>query len=263
MSLKDDDPLTVSRMLNYLYTLDYDDSGLPASPDFYMSNESPSTQIGDLVKTLESGATTQHHMMNNSVVYAIAAKYDIPDLKVLAENKFAQHALKLWSKDLTSSDRPFVDAVVMTTPSSDLRLRTVVACMCTPKPGQDSNIEPDLGPILEDHGMLGLMMRQRKLRESAVLRGKLMTIKEQLGEILKLAELIPNYETTYRRLSSLKEEIKAAAAALQVGSQGFPDRFRMFCQADAPKTKNLLGEASNVVLRWKRNCSGLANDQSI
>ena len=67
-------------------------------------------------------------MMNNVLVYAIADKYDIPDLKELAKNKFRTLALSKWP--IENFDN-ITEEVFSTTPDGDMGLRQIVLDVCS------------------------------------------------------------------------------------------------------------------------------------
>ena len=94
ITLSDDDPDTVERMLSYLYCSDYE-SGEDSSSGF-----------------------------NNARVYAIAEKYDIPLLKELAKERFVKWAEDNWShRDFPAVAREVYESTL----SSDRGLRDVVS----------------------------------------------------------------------------------------------------------------------------------------
>lgn len=67
-----------------------------------------------------SGAGTQFSAFFNARVYSIADKYDIPQLKELAEKKFAKIVGSCWDMDDFSD---LITEVYNSTPSSDVVLR--------------------------------------------------------------------------------------------------------------------------------------------
>ena len=141
--MNDDDPQTAKRMLFYLYTQDYPDHDVPSmtakdvAPDRYtpphLRHKTPTTidAVTDKSVNLElckSATTTQDpRMMNNVLVYAVAEKYDIPDLKGLAKDKFQSLARSKWPHDDFCA---LVEAVFSTTPDTDMGLRQVVLDIC-------------------------------------------------------------------------------------------------------------------------------------
>lgn len=142
ITLDDDDPSTVDRMLLYLYTLDYPDADVQDIPakDVAMDNSLPpdpqnktSTATGEemdsgTVSELGESATLDDpRMMNNVLVYAIAEKYDIPELKDLAKRKFETLVNSKWPhEDLDT----VTEAIFSTTPDGDMGLRQVVIDIC-------------------------------------------------------------------------------------------------------------------------------------
>ncbi|KAB8292166.1 hypothetical protein EYC80_007909 [Monilinia laxa] len=75
LDLEDDDPNTVARMINFLYTQDYDDTTT--------SEESQIEPHGPLLV--------------NTMLYILADKYDIPPLKTLATKKFERALRTDWN----------------------------------------------------------------------------------------------------------------------------------------------------------------------
>ncbi|KAA8564609.1 hypothetical protein EYC84_011521 [Monilinia fructicola] len=75
LNLEDDDPSTVARMINFLYTQDYDDT--TTSEESHIENHGP--------------------LLVNTMLYVIADKYDIPPLKMLATKKFETALLTDWN----------------------------------------------------------------------------------------------------------------------------------------------------------------------
>jgi hypothetical protein len=106
ISLDDDDPDTVERMISYLYTLDYEDEEYPGA------------------RAKENLGLTPPALFSSIRVYAIADKYIIPALKELARERFSEWAESNWSHH----DFPaMVREVCRSTPSSDRGLRDVVS----------------------------------------------------------------------------------------------------------------------------------------
>ena len=130
-------------MLFYLYNLDYPDHGVPdiqaehmatgrSSPP-YLRHKTRTTieEVMDRSANLElsESDTTTHdpRMMNNVLVYAVAEKYDIPDLKELAQVKFQSLA---WSKWPHEDFYALTEMVFSTTPDTDMGLRQTVLDLC-------------------------------------------------------------------------------------------------------------------------------------
>ena len=163
ITLQDDDTPTVRRMLKYLYTLDYDDTGEPANVANYAHGKGASTNLQATTATDEEQSSgddplgNYHHLLNNIAVYAIADKYDIPELEMLAATRFesALHGSGLGS-DLAGLPA-IVDAVFDTTPDVKRGLRDVMIryCKCWKKEIIDNE---DSAVIVTDHGEIGLAM---------------------------------------------------------------------------------------------------------
>lgn len=93
----EDDPDIVDRMIDYLYRLDYDDQPNSAS-------KKPS----------------DGRLVTNSLVYALADKYEIWSLKEVAKTKIAKLINEEWNDD---SFLAAVETAWTTTPQSDRGLR--------------------------------------------------------------------------------------------------------------------------------------------
>ncbi|KAI9761903.1 MAG: hypothetical protein M1840_001519 [Geoglossum simile] len=104
ITLGDDDPDTVERMISYLYTLDYEDE--------------------ECAPVQENQEQAPPALFSSVRVYAIADKYIISSLKELAKERFSKWAASNWSHP----DFPIVvREVCQSTPSSDRGLRDVVS----------------------------------------------------------------------------------------------------------------------------------------
>jgi len=79
INLADDDPDTVSRMLSYIYTMNYSDKD-PA--------HTPSSDDGSDDDELDESTVKRSQLRNNVLVYSIADKYGIDGLKNYARNQF-------------------------------------------------------------------------------------------------------------------------------------------------------------------------------
>ncbi|CAF9909829.1 hypothetical protein IMSHALPRED_008480 [Imshaugia aleurites] len=192
--LKEDDPPTARRMFTYLYTLAYDDEGDAASAQHYMANETnvvTSQALTTNVTPVSAEELLRHaKMMNNVVVYAIAQKYDIDELKELATAKFRE---LLWLKAPGHGLPDIIDAVFQTTSLTDSGLRDVSVEFCT---HYSTNIIADdhLCGIIKDHGELGLEVlrgvdkhAKEKCQQKDLLHGKLVTLKGELAKMIKEA----------------------------------------------------------------------------
>lgn len=137
--MNDDEPQTVGRMLLYLYTLDYPDDDISHirgergateySPPLNKKRKvSVTTGEGTDSDTASGVATSDDpRMMNNVLIYAIAEKYDIPELKELAKCKFHILASSRWPHDGFDA---IAKAVFSTTPENDMGLRQIVLDIC-------------------------------------------------------------------------------------------------------------------------------------
>ena len=127
MIVLDDDPPTVRRMLIYLYTLEYEDTGKMASIVPYSTDMTSSQET----KTNEDLPADKSQLfvklLNNIAVYAVADKYDIPSLKVLARSKVD---VLISGHSLTSDLPTLIDAIFSTTPDTDGGLRQVAIKFC-------------------------------------------------------------------------------------------------------------------------------------
>lgn len=179
--MEDDDPPTVSRMLKYLYTLDYGDGGpVLLEPDASATSENPGSETmlaldsdePEAPDTLSDGkrpnendmnidATVQCKLMNNARVYALADKYAIPALMKLARDKF-----ETWSHSVLEGlyNPDVIDLVFESTPDTDTGLRNIVIEICAGK--VDSVLlDRDVCNEIEKHGDLGLGMLRKVIEQ--------------------------------------------------------------------------------------------------
>ena len=153
-------------MLKYLYTLDYDDNGEAASLARYTHDKGADLQAttGTEEQQLSAHDPSDYpELLNNIAVYAIADKYDIPELEVLAATKFAT---RLWSDlpgDLASLPA-IIDAVFDTTPDTKCGLRNVVIQYCKYWKERIVDNEDSLA-IVRDHGEIALAMIRQIITE--------------------------------------------------------------------------------------------------
>ena len=128
LRLEHDDPVTVERMLQFLYIGNYD--------------------YGDF-HSLEC-----HELMADTLVYSIADKYDIDWLKEIAKAKFEVRARKAWS----CKDYPTVVARVFdTTPDTDMGLRDIVGVACA-EHIDEILVSETWGELLSNNGTIGLVI---------------------------------------------------------------------------------------------------------
>lgn len=118
-------------MLTYLYTLDYDDDGPLASAQHYIVNGMKVATFQALTATtmplLNEKLSRHAKKMNNVVVYAIAQKYDIGELKVLATAKFRK---SLWDEEPDHGLPDIIDAVFGTASRTTMELLKLVVQYC-------------------------------------------------------------------------------------------------------------------------------------
>lgn len=122
--MNDDEPQTVKRMLLYLYKLDYPDEDFTNEAS---SNTEEETDLGTTAKLLEDTTLDTPKLMNNVLVYAIAEKYDIPELKELAKRKFETLVNSKWPHE---DFHAVTETIFSTTPEEDMGLRQIVMDIC-------------------------------------------------------------------------------------------------------------------------------------
>ena len=136
ITMDDDDPQAVKRLLLYLYTLDYpeeDASDVLVSIDPSHPSDVPSagtvgeSDLGTMTVSSDWATPSDSRMMNNVLVYAIAEKYDISELKDLAKHKFRTQTSAAWPLD---DFHAVTEAVFSTTPETDTGLRQIVMDIC-------------------------------------------------------------------------------------------------------------------------------------
>jgi hypothetical protein len=194
-------------MLAYLYISDYwdgDNSGPTTVVD------SPEEALTDVLEDeTRSVSTTQSitgerdddlatvnnvssgpSLLNNVLVYAIAEKYGIAELKEMAKAKFQSRAGSL----LSAKEFPeIIKELYRSTPSSDRGLRDIVSQVCAQQ-GRTIVDSPDLNTVIVKIGEFGLdllrevleyenMRVEEAVATNAVLTGK---IKGQKAEIVEL-----------------------------------------------------------------------------
>ena len=105
-------------MLDYLYTSDYNEASKAATTQ--ANGDSPSNHL--LVDVDEYEGLAYYIRM-----YAIADKYDIKDLKTLAQSKFESSITGRWPIPLFPA---LVQEILVSTPSTDSGLRGLVTSIC-------------------------------------------------------------------------------------------------------------------------------------
>ena len=161
IELKEDDPPTVRRMFIYFYNLNYSDEGEEASLLPYFVDTPVTEPVGKEQDLPTPSAGLQVRIFNNIAVYAIAGKYDIQELRVLAQEKI---------EDLLSASKvtPDLDtifkAIFKVTPSTDTGLRKITISFCHKNNAAIMKIECLRG-ILMKQEYLGLGMIDQLLEE--------------------------------------------------------------------------------------------------
>lgn len=137
--MNDDDPQTVNRMLLYFYTLDYPDEDVPTVraehvavdqsplPHRWRKTSNTTEEETDPGTASDGAAPHDPRVMNNALVYAVAEKYDIPELKDLAKHKFQTLASSKWPHD---GFHAITECIFTTTPDNDMGLRQIVLDIC-------------------------------------------------------------------------------------------------------------------------------------
>ena len=170
ITLRDDDTPTVRRMLKYLYTLDYDDTGEAADVAKYAHGKGASANLQATTATDEEQSSADdparnyHHLLNNIAVYAIADKYDIPELEALAAKKFSG---AIWESTIgldMARLRAIIDAVFDVTPDAKCDLRVAVIRFCKNWREEIFDNEDSVA-IVKDYGEIGLAIIHKLLLE--------------------------------------------------------------------------------------------------
>jgi hypothetical protein len=159
-------------MLEYLYTSDYCD-GDSSGPAAVVS--SPEEVLADVLQDQErsvstisvteeqddaSATTDEPSLLNNVLVYAIAEKYGVAELKEMAKEKFQGRARSL----LSAKEFPeIIQELYRSTPSSDRGLRDIVSQVCAQQ-GRRIIDSPDLNAIIVEVGEFGLDLLREVLK---------------------------------------------------------------------------------------------------
>lgn len=233
ITLDDDDPQTVNRMLIYLYTNGYPEGAIPSSqqpdratstrqdpPPSYEASKLPHlrgqtpSESGTSATSLPSKAATPNestssasHMMSNALVYAIADKYDLSGLKSLARER-VQVLAKSPSAYTKTADFPEVVKVAFdSTPATDCGLRDIIIDLCSSsmdeimKDGDTAMID-----MIQDIGSLGfgILLKTREADKLALERAiaAKSTAKTQLKEALSQKEYAV---AQYKRLAGARD----------------------------------------------------------
>jgi len=210
-------------MLVYLYTSDYcdgDSSGpaeVVASPEEVLSDvlEDEERSVSTISITEEqddaSATTNEPSLLNNVLVYAIAEKYGIAELKEMAKAKFQGRARSLLS---TKEFSEIIRELYRSTPSRDRGLRDIVSQVCAQQ-GRRIIDSPELNAIIVETGEFGLDLLREVLKyetrrvEKEVARNT--ALKEELNE--KKDETLE----LQRRVGSVSRILRKVAKGVETG----------------------------------------------
>ena len=222
-------------MLKYLYTLNYYDDGEAADVAIYAHGKGASADLQAPTMTDEQQLSAldpfdYRRIMNNIAVYAIADKYDIPELEMLAAKKFKTVLEGLLPLRDMASFRAIIDAVFDTTPDTKSGLRSVVIEHC--KQWKTVLLANEhSAAILKDYGEIGLAMihhmAQEHIQDRTLLHIRIEEVKgrentliwhlEKISRVAKCMkvsnsrEVQQNYiDAQHRRLKDLREAIQEA-----------------------------------------------------
>lgn len=148
MILEDDDPVTVERMLTFLYTREYDDQApaqiekpfnAPKIVGSTLEDDGHKTSSFATAEVAETAAVDGEEAdgdlsvpeltraLINIAVYAIAEKYNLRDLKKAAMTRCSSQTWASWPLD---DLHIIAKEVYNSTPSSDRGLRDILICDC-------------------------------------------------------------------------------------------------------------------------------------
>ncbi|KAL8650255.1 MAG: hypothetical protein Q9210_003926 [Variospora velana] len=225
IDLSDDDPQTLERLLQYLYTTDYDDKDVNVE-DTPVANASStsSAQIDNATPQVTPDAPepekedeSAHHKasatMNNAAVYALAEKYNIASLKNLAKEKFEDHcACFRWG---TESLVATLEFIYTSTPAADQGLRDVMARVCFQQINNSSGMvldAPQLQELMMKEGALGLNVLVKAHEEARLLLAENRRISKEMarGMVKQRAEAARKQDDMTRTISNLKSQLESA-----------------------------------------------------
>ncbi len=222
--LEEDDPHAVERMLVYLYKSDYCDGDYPGpAAAVAFPEEVPADVLEDEDQSVSksqsimeehddaSAITNGPSLLNNVLVYAIAEKYGIAELKEMAKAKFQGRAECL----LSAKEFPeIIRELYRSTPSSDRGLRDIVSRFCAQQ-GRTIIDNPDFNAIIVEIGEFGLDLLREVLKyenrrvEEAIARNT--ALKEELDE--KKDEALE----LQRQVGSVSKVLRNVARSVETG----------------------------------------------
>ena len=248
--LEDDDPAIFERLLSYLYTLDYEDGFsseqdngspsaksatvsveddlLPPPMDFRLDNpieSGPESKVvvddqPDTAEIFAAGKSTEDgrsSMMINVQVYAMAEKFDIAELKILAMEKFLTCAQGWPLPDFSS----VVHEALTSTPESDRGLRDILKRILAEHVEEICPVE-DL--TLDESSSAAIQNRNTRHQWCDALRGEGRFLYEVLGTVsankardqerlrLTNVDVVADLQDSQSIISSLKLEVKLLKA---------------------------------------------------
>lgn len=234
--LEEDDASAVERMLMYLYTLDYDDgrSSSPAVSSFVPGDHDAKAVEDDFEGsvlgsenhevTLVTAEPLQHTdqeslsapseddqkrtrvianmLLSNIQVYAVAEKYDIPELKELAKSKFLDYVDFLLSVEDYAA---IIKLVYESTPNSDRGLRDAVALACIGEI-RTMVIDPVFIALLRDVGDFGVDILCGSLKSNGERLDQMLASNTALKDEMKDIRVELAYTTVLR--DAYKEQVQ-------------------------------------------------------
>ncbi|KAE8440474.1 hypothetical protein EG329_007440 [Mollisiaceae sp. DMI_Dod_QoI] len=224
ISLEEDDPHAVERMLVYLYTSDYSDGDssrlaeVVASPEEALADEleddEQSVSMAQSTRGEQddaSATTDEPSLLNNVLVYAIAEKYGIADLKELAKAKFQDRVGILMS----AMEFPaIIRELYRSTPSSDRGLRDIVSQACAEHGGRIVASQ-DLNAILVEVGEFGLDLLREVLKYESTRADEDVARNTALQE--ELDEKKDEIVELQRRIGSVSKALRKVAKDVETG----------------------------------------------
>ena len=211
--MRDDDPETVRRMLSYLYTLDYSDERLPddstetvvaeATLPPHLRHKTKSaagseTRSGRPSSGVESKPLYDPKRLNNVLVYAVADKYDIPELKELAKRKFQGLMNNEWFNVEFEAVR---NAVFESTPSQDTGLRQILFQICIDH-FEDIVKDIRLRSVVLSNEDLAHALLEHALREKA---NNMQSLDQALAKHILMQDALSQAKSTIRLLDQDKQ----------------------------------------------------------
>lgn len=282
--MEDDDEKAVQRMLIYLYSLDYDDKE-PA--EACQSDSDPSTYATSSASAAVSNLNTnaKHHrleqaaamgqrmkaaiqqrIMSNISVYAIADKYDIPQLKILAKSKFQALVHSKWPFD----DFPaIIKATFGTSPLEDGGLKEVVLGICAVhideimKNEELASAITEIGPLCFGLMQKALINRNDIKQEldrvlGELSKSKLQTfwaLSRQANMKVELSKSVPQASETLSRESALKMNLSKST------SQASEDLARESAlEVNLAKSRSEASQALEQNRRWDARLSEIVSN---